>query len=130
MKLALIKANVLNLNDRFYTLKSLETIIETFNQKPPVYFQLTSNSFEFEYKEKLNDFIVEKLYIEDDVLFGDVTFLDTKEGQTYKKLVEDKSVVIRTNCAGNVLDTKEVEVDYLIGFGLVLKSTDAFQEIL
>jgi len=129
-------ANKKNIHGRFYTKKSLETIILDHKRD----LQIIGHSFgvfrdepDFvEYGDRgiinLKDvaFIVEDLRIKKNSLLGKIKILETPKGKLLKK--NKKNLIFRTTVWGNINDDGEVQVERLVSFNAIYKENDSFKE--
>ena len=123
-----IYLNVNNLNNRVYTVSIIEKLLEIFNNKIEHTGQLFGcigypsednfNIVDLEYVSHSTS----KIFLEDNILFAEISILDTNSGRKLKNIIDD--VVFRPRMVGIVNETFIIED--IISFDAVTKDTDAF----
>ena len=125
----LLKADVTNRNGRVYTEEAIEKMIEDFNEKRGMHGVFLGQlgfpeNIDVTLSEVSHD--VEKIYLEEKTLFGDIKILETPKGDLLKGLIEMGGIVFRPRSAGNVDSSGEVQNVNLISVDAISSSEDVY----
>jgi hypothetical protein len=137
MIVPILIADKKNLNDRYYTLDSLEKIITDFN-KEVVRLGQCFGVFRTEpdyrpYGDRglmnIRDiaFTVDSMQIEGKVLMANINILKTPPGNDLKEVID--RIVFRTCVWGNLEDDGKVEIENLISVNAIRLIDDPFRKI-
>ena len=133
-KQPLIYANVKNANGRIYTQEAIDTIK---NQ----YSDLVSNrralgELGHPDRDGFNSVsltnashMLDAMYQEGDILFGDIKILQTPSGKILKESCLENEIVFRPRSTGSVEVNGEVHIQQIISFDAILKKEDSWAGI-
>jgi hypothetical protein len=130
---SVIKANVMNGNDRIYTDDCIQSMLEQFlESKNKIGGMLGEIGFRQEPMVSLNNasHLVENMYKVDDTLYAEIKFLDTENGKKARELLETGQFVVRSRSFGTVNEDKTVNIENVISYDIIPKSEDSFKDIL
>lgn len=116
--------DVLNKNDRMYSLETLERMVEWFIDKQNSMFGELGypESFDTTLKNVSHEII--KVWIENNQLHGTIKVLNTKNGKFVKNNIND--LVFRPRSIGTVNEDKYIIITKVFTYDAIQKSTDAF----
>lgn len=137
MEVPILIAGKKNLNDRYYTIDSLEKVISDYNKEVERLGQCFG-VFRFEpdyqtYGERglinIKDiaFTVDSMRIEGKILICDVNILKTPAGKELKEVIN--RIVFRTCVWGNLKEDGMVEIENLISINAISYLDDPFKKI-
>lgn len=128
----ILKFDVLNLNDRMYTKESISKAIKDVRNKTKemgVFYGCLGYPENDKFRLALNvSHTIKKLYIRNNILYGQIEILDTKPGKILKDNID--SYVFRPRMTGNVDKNKVCHVDDIISIDAILKDTDSYKGII
>jgi len=137
MEVPVLIAGKKNLNDRYYTVDSLEKIISDYHKEVERLGQcfgvFRSEPDYVEYGERgltnIKDiaFTVDSMRVDNKLLLADVNILKTPAGNELREVINH--VVFRTCVWGNVTDEGKVEIENLISINAISKLDDSFKKI-
>jgi len=126
----LLKADVLNGNDRIYTKESLEIAVDQFKKREfPMMGQLGhSDSQDIDLK-KVSHKIVD-VFIDGDELKANIMLLETPSGKKVYDMLLNGKLVARPKSAGIVNEKKEVQIKKIFSYDLIPVEEDSYKGIL
>jgi hypothetical protein len=137
MRVPILIANKKNLNDRYYTIDSLEKIIVDYNKEEERLgqcFGVFRNEPDYTpYGERglinIKDiaFTVDSMGVEGKTLMADINILKTPRGNELREVINH--VVFRTCVWGNLAEDGKVEIENLISVNAISKLEDSFRNI-
>ena len=137
MRVPILIANKKNLNDRYYTIDSLEKIIVDYNKEEERLgqcFGVFRNEPDYTpYGERglinIKDiaFTVDSMGVEGKTLMADINILKTPRGNELREVINH--VVLRTCVWGNLAEDGKVEIENLISVNAISKLEDSFRNI-
>jgi hypothetical protein len=137
MKVPILIAGKKNLNDRYYTMDSLEKIIADRNKEVERLgqcFGVFRNEPDYtSYGERglinIKDiaFTIDSMEVEGKILMADINILKTPRGKELEEVINH--VVFRTCVWGNLAEDGKVEIENLISVNAISKLEDSFKKI-
>ena len=134
-----LKIGVTNGNDRIYTKDTAKEIVTQYKKNikdnKPMLGELQhpsypdGGSFNVVDLSKVSH-TIDKVYIKEDIVFADVTFLQNSNGRTALNMLEHGIAVMRPRCMGTINKDHEVEVSELISFDIILADNDSFKGLI
>jgi hypothetical protein len=76
---------------------------------------------------------VERIWVEDSILYGEIRVLDTPEGEKIKNImsgIDDRSIVFRSRSAGTVNKDGTVNIEKLFSFDAIPKDQDPYKDLI
>jgi hypothetical protein len=73
---------------------------------------------------------IDKVYIKEDIVFADATFLQNQNGKTALSMLEHGFAVMRPRCIGTINADHEVEVKQVIAFDIIGAEDDSFKGLI
>jgi hypothetical protein len=138
-EIPVLKIGVNNRNDRIYTRdtakemvaqckKILKDNISMFGElQTPLYTDGRSfNTIDLSNASHT----IDNVYIKDDVVFADATFLQNKNGKTALSMLEHGFAVMRPRCIGTINANHEVEITAVIAFDIIGAEGDSFKGLI
>ena len=136
----ILKMNVINLNDRMYTEKSVEQINDAFTKSknniggfvgkidhPDTTIDIELNDFRHTRVENITH-VIRDIKVDNETLFGKLEILNTPQGNKLKDILPN--VVFRPRLTGTVLPDKSVDVDVVYAIDAINKETDSFKGLI
>lgn len=129
-KVKLLKFDVLNLNDRIYTKKEVESHIESLKDKIRDGILFGGLGYPENYDVSLREAShkILDLYIEDDYLIGIIETLSNSNGLILKEIIDN--VVFRPSSIGTVNEDKCIKLEKILTFNAINSETDAFKGLM
>lgn len=128
----ILKFDILNLNGRMYTKESISKAIKDVRNKTKemgVFYGCLGYPENDKFRLALNvSHTIKKLYIRNNILYGQIEILDTKPGKILKDNID--SYVFRPRMTGNADKNKVCHVDDIISIDAILKDTDSYKGII
>lgn len=131
----LLKIGEKNLNDRIYTEEAVNKMIDQFTEKRNangVFFGQMGfpEGMEMNFKNITHD--VERVWVEDNTLYGEIKLLDTPKGNDIKNIMAemDRAIVFRARSIGSVNGDGTVNIEKLISFDAIPKDQDPYTNLI
>jgi hypothetical protein len=134
-----LKIGVSNGNDRIYTKDAAKEIVsqyrKTLNDNKPMFGELhypsyvDGESFGAVDLSKASH-TIDDVYIKEDIVFADATFLNNMNGKTALSMLEHGFAVMRPRCVGSINDDHEVEIKQVIAFDIIGAKDDSFKGLI
>ena len=138
-EIPVLKIGVNNGNDRIYTKDSAREIVMQYTQNVknnrPMLGELhhpryaDDGSFGAVDLSKASH-TVDNVYIKNDIVFADATFLQNQNGKTALSMLEHGFAVMRPRCIGTVNENHEVEISSVIAFDIISADEDSFKGLI
>jgi hypothetical protein len=138
-QIPVLKIGVSNGNERIYTRDAAKTIVQCYkdnlSKDRPMLGELQSPSYidggSF-YNVDLSkaSHTIDDVYIKDDIVFADVTFLQNQNGKTALSMLENGFGVMRPRCIGTINADHEVEITQVIAFDIIGSDDDSFKGLI
>jgi hypothetical protein len=134
-----IKIGVSNGNDRIYTKDAAKTIVQCYkdnlSKDRPMLGELQHLSYADGRSFNTVDLskashTIDDVYIKEDIVFADATFLNNKNGKTALSMLEHGFAVMRPRCIGSINDDHEVEIKQVIAFDIIGAEDDSFKGLI
>lgn len=131
----LLKIGEKNLNDRIYTEEAVNKMIDQFNEKRNAYGVFFGQmgfpeDMEIHFQHITHD--VERIWVEDNTLYGEIKLLDTPKGNDIKNIMSemDRAIVFRARSIGSVNEDGTVNIEKLISFDAIPKDQDPYTGLI
>lgn len=135
----ILKIGVSNGNERIYTQDSAKEIVnhcrKNIKDNRPMFGELQHPSYvdggcfnNIDLSKASHT--IDDVYIKDDIVFADVTFLNNKNGKIALSMLENGFAVMRPRCIGSVNKDHEVEIAQVIAFDIIGKEDDSFKGLI
>lgn len=134
----LLKAEVINSNNRIYTSSCVENMVHDFNRNKTkgqaIFGRIgIQDTFDFDLRDSALE--VEELCIKEGILMAKISFLPNENGRLAKTMLRLGGAVIRPTSIGKVRDSGKgydevYEVERVVSYDLIDAKTDAFKDIL
>ena len=121
MIVEVIYADVKNLNDRIYSKNTLLKVINMFNPKKDNFGYFSSFNNNKEISHKTNS-----LFFKNNILYADITLLDTKYGNIIKNDILHYSFTLKT--IANVDDDGYVSVSDFLSIDAIFLKNDSYPQ--
>lgn len=134
-----LKIGVSNGNDRIYTQDAAKEIVAHYKKnlkdnklmlgelQHPSYGN--GKSFDTVDLSKASH-TIDDVYIKEDIVFADATFLNNKNGKTSLSMLENGFAVMRPRCIGTINANHEVEITAVIAFDIISTEDDSFKGLI
>lgn len=138
-KVPILKIGVKNLNDRIYTMKVVESMVEMFEKKRKeigAFFGQSGHPDTFEFDINLKNAIIDttKIEIENDVLYGNVNGLDIESKREEIDLaikgLKDGTLILSPRSAGVTAEDGTVSINKLFAFDVIQKDESSYKNII
>lgn len=136
LKTELLKIGVKNLNERIYTEEAVNEMVNQFMEKKNsigVFFGQMGFPEDMEINLSRVSHDVERIWVENNILYGEIRVLDTPEGEKIKNImsgIEDRPIVFRSRSAGTVNEDGTVNIQKLLSFDAIPKDQDPYKDII
>ena len=138
-EIPVLKIGVSNGNDRIYTRDAAKEIVAQYKKNlkdnKPMLGELhhpsyaDGRSFDAIDLSKASH-TIDKVYIKEDIVFADATFLQNQNGKTALSMLEHGFAVMRPRCIGTINANHEVEVTAVIAFDIIGADGDSFKGLI
>jgi hypothetical protein len=135
----ILKIGVSNGNDRIYTKDAAREIVTQYrknrNDNKPMLGELHHPSYADGGSFGVVDLskashTIDDVYIKEDIVFADATFLNNNNGKTALSMLEHGFAVMRPRCIGSVNEDHEVEIKQVIAFDIIGAEDDSFNGLI
>jgi hypothetical protein len=135
IKTVLLKIGEKNLNERIYTEEAVNEMVNQFMEKRNtngVFFGQMGFPEDMEVNLSKVSHNVERIWVENNTLYGEINILDTPKGKELKNIMSeiDNSIVFRSRSIGTVNEDGTVNIQKIISFDAIPKDQDSFKDIL
>ena len=138
-EIPVLKIGVSNGNDRIYTRDAAKEIVAQYKKNlkdnKPMLGELQhpsytdGRSFDAIDLSKASH-TIDKVYIKEDIVFADATFLQNQNGKTALSMLEHGFAVMRPRCIGTINANHEVEITSVIAFDIIGAEDDSFKGLI
>ena len=138
-EIPVLKIGVSNGNDRIYTRDAAKVIVAQYKKNlkdnKPMLGELQhpsyadGRSFDAIDLSKASH-TIDKVYIKEDIVFADATFLQNQNGKTALSMLEHGFAVMRPRCIGTINANHEVEITSVIAFDIIGAEDDSFKGLI
>jgi hypothetical protein len=138
-QIPILKIGVSNSNERIYTKDSANAIIKSYKENVskdrPMLGELHHPSYADGRSFNAVDLskashVIDDVYIKDDIVFADATFLQNTNGKTALSMIEHGFAVMRPRCIGTINADHEVEIKQVISFDVIGAEDDSFKGLI
>lgn len=138
-EIPVLKIGVNNGNDRIYTKDAAKEIVlqyrKNIKDNRPMLGELQHPSYADGRSFNTVDLskashTVDDVYIKEDIVFADATFLQNVNGKTALSMLEHGFAVMRPRCVGTINENHEVEISSVIAFDIISAEDDSFKGLI
>ena len=138
-QIPILKIGVSNGNDRIYTRDTAKEMVEQCKKilkgNNSMYGELQNPSYTDGGSFNTIDLskashTIDDVYIKEDIVFADATFLNNNNGKTALSMLEHGFAVMRPRCIGTINANHEVEITAVIAFDIIGAEGDSFKGLI